>query len=103
VGQRTFETRSLYLILAEKLFTLPAANEMLPLSALFAGKPPSGTSAAGKNPDFQTGPLPKSGRHFEVNLRMRCDPCRLVKPRKILALSATLQEYRTLGERSERS
>jgi hypothetical protein len=38
VGQRTFETRSLYLILAEKLFTLPAANEMLPLSALFAGK-----------------------------------------------------------------
>src|SRR5258708_35464991 len=31
VGQRTFETRSLYLILAEKLFTLPAANEMLPL------------------------------------------------------------------------
>jgi hypothetical protein len=38
VGQRTFETRSLYLILAEMLFTLPAANEMLPLSALFAGK-----------------------------------------------------------------
>jgi hypothetical protein len=38
VGQRTFETRSLYLILAEKLFTLPAANEMLALSALFAGK-----------------------------------------------------------------
>jgi hypothetical protein len=38
VGQRTFETRFLYLILAEKLFTLPAANEMLPLSALFAGK-----------------------------------------------------------------
>jgi hypothetical protein len=38
VGQRTFETRSLYLILAEKLFTLPAANEMLPLSAVFAGK-----------------------------------------------------------------
>jgi hypothetical protein len=38
VGQRTFETRSLYLILAEKLFTLPAANEMLPLPALFAGK-----------------------------------------------------------------
>jgi hypothetical protein len=38
VGQRTFETRSLYLILAEKLFTLPAANEMLPLLALFAGK-----------------------------------------------------------------
>jgi hypothetical protein len=38
VGQRTFETRSLYLILAEKLFTLPEANEMLPLSALFAGK-----------------------------------------------------------------
>jgi hypothetical protein len=38
VGQRTFETRSLYLILAEKLFTLRAANEMLPLSALFAGK-----------------------------------------------------------------
>jgi hypothetical protein len=38
VGQRTFETRSLYLILAEKLFTLPAANEMLPLSALFAGR-----------------------------------------------------------------
>jgi hypothetical protein len=38
VGQRTFETRSLYLILAEKLFTLPAANEMLPLSALLAGK-----------------------------------------------------------------
>jgi hypothetical protein len=38
VGQRTFETRSLYLILAGKLFTLPAANEMLPLSALFAGK-----------------------------------------------------------------
>lgn len=38
MGQRTFETRSLYLILAEKLFTLPAANEMLPLSALFAGK-----------------------------------------------------------------
>jgi len=31
VGQRTFETRSLYLILAEKLFTLRAANEMLPL------------------------------------------------------------------------
>ena len=31
VGQRTFETRSLYLILAEMLFTLPAANEMLPL------------------------------------------------------------------------
>jgi hypothetical protein len=38
MGQRTFETRSLYLIHAEKLFTLPAANEMLPLSALFAGK-----------------------------------------------------------------
>src|ERR1700722_5275393 len=38
VGQRTFETRSLYLILVEKLFTLPAANEMLPLSAVFAGK-----------------------------------------------------------------
>ncbi len=38
MGQRTFETRSLYLILAEKLFTLPAANEMLPVSALFAGK-----------------------------------------------------------------
>jgi hypothetical protein len=38
VGQRTFETRSLYVILAEKQFTLPAANEMLPLSALFAGK-----------------------------------------------------------------
>ena len=38
MGQRTFETRSLYLILAEKLSTLPAANEMLPLSALFAGK-----------------------------------------------------------------
>lgn len=38
MGQRTFETRSLYLILAEKLFTLPAANEMLPLSDLFAGK-----------------------------------------------------------------
>ena len=36
MGQRTFETRSLYLILAEKLFTLPAANEMLPLSALFS-------------------------------------------------------------------
>jgi hypothetical protein len=32
VGQRTFETRSLYLILAEKLFTLPAASEMLPLT-----------------------------------------------------------------------
>ena len=28
----------LYLILAEKLFTLPAANEMLPLSALFTGR-----------------------------------------------------------------
>jgi hypothetical protein len=40
VGQRTFETRSLYLILAEKLFTLPAANEMLPLPALFAGQYP---------------------------------------------------------------
>ena len=38
MGQRTFETRSLCLILAEKLLTLPAANEMLPLSALFAGK-----------------------------------------------------------------
>jgi hypothetical protein len=38
MGQRTFETRSLYLILAEMLFTLPPANEMLPLSALFAGK-----------------------------------------------------------------
>jgi hypothetical protein len=38
MGQRTFETRSLYLILAEKLFTLPMANEMLPLSAQFAGK-----------------------------------------------------------------
>ena len=38
MGQRTFETRSLYLILAEKLLTLPAANEMLPLSVLFAGK-----------------------------------------------------------------
>jgi hypothetical protein len=38
VGQRTFETRSLYLILAEKLFTLPAAIEMLPLSAPFAGQ-----------------------------------------------------------------
>jgi hypothetical protein len=35
VGQKTFETRSLYLILAEKLFTLPTANEILPLSALF--------------------------------------------------------------------
>src|ERR1700722_3872672 len=38
VGQRTSETRSLYLILAEKLFTLPGANEMLRLSAPFAGK-----------------------------------------------------------------
>jgi hypothetical protein len=38
VGQSTFETRAFYLILAEKLITLPAANEMLPLSALFAGK-----------------------------------------------------------------
>ena len=38
VGQRTFETRSLYLILAEMLFTMPAANEKLPHSALFAGK-----------------------------------------------------------------
>jgi hypothetical protein len=38
VGQRTFETRSLYLILAEKLLTVPAANQMLPLSALLAGK-----------------------------------------------------------------
>ena len=38
MGQRTFETKSFYLILAEKLFTLPAANEMLPLLALFAGK-----------------------------------------------------------------
>jgi len=45
VGQRTFETRSLYLILAEKLFTLPAANEMLPLSALFAGKYREGFSS----------------------------------------------------------
>jgi hypothetical protein len=35
VGQRTFETKSLYLILAEKLFFLPAPNETLPLSALF--------------------------------------------------------------------
>jgi hypothetical protein len=26
MGQRTFETRSLYLILAEKLFTLPAGK-----------------------------------------------------------------------------
>ena len=38
MGQRTFETRPLYLILAEMLFTLPAANEMQPLSALFADK-----------------------------------------------------------------
>jgi hypothetical protein len=38
VGQRAFETRSLYVILAEKQFPLPAVNEMLPLSALFAGK-----------------------------------------------------------------
>ncbi len=38
MGQRTFETISLYLILAEKLFTLPAANGMLPLSSLLAGK-----------------------------------------------------------------
>ena len=38
VGQRTFETRSLYLILAEKLFILPAANKIFPLSVLFAGK-----------------------------------------------------------------
>jgi hypothetical protein len=38
VGQRTFETRFLYLIPAQKLFTLPAANEVLPLSVLFAGK-----------------------------------------------------------------
>jgi hypothetical protein len=30
--------RFCYLILAEMLFTLPAAKEMLPLSALFAGK-----------------------------------------------------------------
>jgi len=30
--------RALYLILAEKLFILPTANEMLSLSALFAGK-----------------------------------------------------------------
>jgi hypothetical protein len=47
VGQRTFETRSLYLILAEKLFTLPAANEMPPLSALFAGKYPEVGMATG--------------------------------------------------------
>jgi hypothetical protein len=46
VGQRTFETRSLYLILAEMLFTLPAANEMLPLSALFVGKYRVGISGA---------------------------------------------------------
>ncbi len=38
VGQRTFETRSLYLIHAGKLFTLAAANEMLSLLAMFAGK-----------------------------------------------------------------
>jgi hypothetical protein len=31
VGQRTFETRSLYLILAEKLFTLPAADHTFPV------------------------------------------------------------------------
>lgn len=37
MGQRAFETRSLRLILAEKLFTLPAASEMLP-PVLFAGK-----------------------------------------------------------------
>ena len=47
MGQRTFETRSLYLILAEKLFTLPAANELLPLSALFAGKYPEVGMATG--------------------------------------------------------
>ena len=29
MGQSTFETSSLYLIFAEKLFTLPAAHEML--------------------------------------------------------------------------
>ena len=46
MGQRTFETRSLYLILAEKLFTLPAANEVLPLLALFAGKYQVGVSEA---------------------------------------------------------
>jgi hypothetical protein len=46
VGQRTFETRSLYLILAEKLFTLPAANEMLPLSVLEnARQDPAGDAA----------------------------------------------------------
>jgi hypothetical protein len=38
VGQTTFETRSLYLTLAEKLFPIRATNEMLPLSARFAGK-----------------------------------------------------------------
>jgi len=36
VGQRTSETRSLYLILDEKPFT-PAANEMRPLVDLFTG------------------------------------------------------------------
>lgn len=38
VGQRTFETRSFYLIPAEKLCILPAANKIFPLSVLFAGK-----------------------------------------------------------------
>jgi hypothetical protein len=38
VGQRTFETRSLYLILAETLFTLSAAKRDAAASALFAGK-----------------------------------------------------------------
>ena len=46
MGQRTFATKSLYLILAEKLFTLPPANEMLPLSALFAGKYRDGMAMA---------------------------------------------------------
>ena len=52
MGQRTFETKSFYLILAEKLFTLPAANEMLPLSALFAGK----SREVGKYPGILIGP-----------------------------------------------
>lgn len=37
-GAENICSEILYLILAEKLFTLPAANEMLPLSAPFAAK-----------------------------------------------------------------
>jgi hypothetical protein len=73
VGQRTFETKSFYLILAEKLFTLPATNEMLPLSALFAGK----SREVGQRSSFplqSRSPYNISHERERTNRELHCQP-----------------------------